>query len=183
MGAGVAGLGVGISPVAVAGSSFMPSYRESPAHTHAHASAPSPGISMGNGMGMGMGNGMGMGMGGGNGMGGGMGMGDAGDSVQQQQQMQGALRSLEDEFASLSAEYRRLLSSVQSSSATGTGGAVGDGSGHDFVRVPPTATPESVQAQAEEIVSVIQKLHKKGEQLRALKGSSWTPQPPIPQVP
>jgi hypothetical protein len=67
--------------------------------------------------------------------------------------LQQMISSLEDEFDSLNKQYRSLLSSVQASSSV----------------VPPSTSPEAIQAQAEEIVSVIQKLHQKGEQLRVLK--------------
>lgn len=67
--------------------------------------------------------------------------------------LQQMITSLEDEFDSLNKQYRSLLSSVQASSSV----------------VPPSTSPEAIQAQAEEIVSVIQKLHHKGEQLRVLK--------------
>ncbi|KAJ1429695.1 hypothetical protein B484DRAFT_463264, partial [Ochromonadaceae sp. CCMP2298] len=129
MGVSPGALGLGISPVAV-GTSYLPSYRASPA---------SPGVDI-------------AGRGGGGG-----------------EEMQGALRILEDEFNQLSIEYRRLLSSVQPGSV---GSAVVGNGTHDIVRVPSPTTAESVQAQAEEIVAVIQKLHRKGEQLRALKGTS-----------
>lgn len=78
--------------------------------------------------------------------------------------MQGVISALEDEFDQLNNEYRKLLSNVQTGSFT-------TGQGTDFARSVPVTTPESIQAQAEEIVNVIQKLHKKGEQLRTLKSS------------
>eukprot|EP01038_Epipyxis_sp_PR26KG_P003991 gene3991-5715_t len=62
-------------------------------------------------------------------------------------ELKSVISSLEEEFESLNDQYRRLLSSVQASDSTS----------------------ESVQQQAEEIVSVIQQLHRKGEQLRTLK--------------
>ena len=60
-------------------------------------------------------------------------------------ELQEIISSLEDEFDSLNNQYRRLLSSVQ------------------------TTSPDMESSQAEELVSVIQKLHKKGEILRSLK--------------
>lgn len=78
--------------------------------------------------------------------------------------MQGVISALEDEFDQLNNEYRKLLSNVQT-------GSFATGQGNDFARSVPVTTPESIQAQAEEIVNVIQKLHKKGEQLRTLKSS------------
>lgn len=59
--------------------------------------------------------------------------------------LQGVITSLEDEFSVLNEQYRHLLLSVQ-------------------VQSPSVET-----LHAEELVSVIQRLHKKGEQLRALK--------------
>lgn len=80
--------------------------------------------------------------------------------------MQGVISALEEEFDQLNNEYRKLLSNVQTGSS-----AFSTGQGADFARSVPVTTPESIQAQAEEIVNVIQKLHKKGEQLRTLKSS------------
>jgi chromosome segregation ATPase len=60
-------------------------------------------------------------------------------------ELQEIISSLEDEFDSLNSQYRRLLSSVQ------------------------TTSSDMESSQAEELVSVIQKLHKKGEILRSLK--------------
>ena len=60
-------------------------------------------------------------------------------------ELQEIISSLEDEFDSLNNQYRRLLSSVQ------------------------TTSSDMESSQAEELVSVIQKLHKKGEILRSLK--------------
>ena len=60
-------------------------------------------------------------------------------------ELQEIISSLEDEFDSLNNQYRRLLSSVQ------------------------TTSSDLESSQAEELVSVIQKLHKKGEILRSLK--------------
>jgi hypothetical protein len=62
--------------------------------------------------------------------------------------LQGVIASLEDEFSILNEQYRHLLSSVQAQS------------------------PSAETLHAEELVSVIQRLHKKGEQLRALKSPS-----------
>lgn len=67
------------------------------------------------------------------------------------QDLQKVISSLEEEFDTLNNQYRHLLSSVQHSNNS-----------NDLDN-------DNVEAQAEEIVSVIQKLHKKGEQLRALK--------------
>ena len=67
-------------------------------------------------------------------------------ATQQSAELQGVISSLEDEFNSLNAQYQELLTS--SNSIVG-----GHGS----------------ESQSRELVSVIQKLHKKGEQLRALK--------------
>jgi hypothetical protein len=78
--------------------------------------------------------------------------------------MQGVISALEEEFEQLNLEYRRLLNTVQTSD-TATGG------GSDLARQPFAATQESIEKQAGELVSVIQKLHKKGEQLRTLKSS------------
>jgi hypothetical protein len=70
--------------------------------------------------------------------------------------LQHLISSLEDEFDSLNRQYRLLLSNVNAESDV----------------VPASTATESIQAQAEEIVSVIQKLHHKGEQLRILKSPS-----------
>lgn len=59
--------------------------------------------------------------------------------------LQGVITSLEEEFVQLNDQYRSLLSTVQ------------------------TQSPSVESSQAEDLVAVIQKLHKKGEQLRALK--------------
>ena len=80
--------------------------------------------------------------------------------------MKNVIDSLEKEFDQLNMEYRKLLSNVQSGSESAAGTSVG------LNREAPVVTPESIQAQAEEIVNVIQKLHKKGEQIRTLKSSS-----------
>jgi hypothetical protein len=60
----------------------------------------------------------------------------------------GVIASLEDEFSVLNEQYRHLLLSVQ------------------------VKSPSAETLHAEELVSVIQRLHKKGEQLRALKSPS-----------
>jgi hypothetical protein len=96
----------------------------------------------------------------------GRGGGAGGTSMHSNADMQSVIASLEEEFDSLNQQYRKLLSNVQA----GTGSSAG--AGGEFARPAPASTAESVQAQAEEIVSVIQKLHKKGEQLRTLKSSS-----------
>jgi hypothetical protein len=67
-------------------------------------------------------------------------------SSKSNEDLNAVITSLENEFDSLNLQYRQLLSTVQSDSPS-----------------------EAVQTQAEQIVEVIQKLHKKGEQLRALK--------------
>lgn len=71
--------------------------------------------------------------------------------------LQAVISSLEEEFDSLNRQYRRLLTNVQASNS------VSSSNEHDLL------TSEGIQAQAEEIVNVIQKLHNKGEQLRMLK--------------
>lgn len=68
-------------------------------------------------------------------------------------ELQSIISTLEEEFDSLNRQYRSLLNNVNADSNT----------------VPASTTTESIQAQAEEIVHVIQKLHHKGEQLRLLK--------------
>jgi myosin heavy subunit len=78
--------------------------------------------------------------------------------------MQGVISALEEEFDQLNLEYRRLLSSVQTSDTA-------TGHGTDLARHTAPMTQESIEKQAGELVSVIQKLHKKGEQLRTLKSS------------
>ena len=78
--------------------------------------------------------------------------------------MQGVISALEEEFDQLNLEYRRLLSSVQNSESTA-------GNGTDLAAMPFPATSESIEKQAGELVNVIQKLHRKGEQLRTLKSS------------
>lgn len=62
--------------------------------------------------------------------------------------IQDVISSLEDEFDSLNSKYRRLMASVQSD------------------------TPSLESQKAEELINVIQSMHKKGEQLRALKSPS-----------
>lgn len=69
--------------------------------------------------------------------------------------MQDVVGSLEEEFDALNRQYRRLLSGVQASNNINDAGDV--------------MTSDRVEAQAEEIVNVIQKLHQKGEQLRLLR--------------
>jgi hypothetical protein len=78
--------------------------------------------------------------------------------------MQGVISALEDEFEQLNLEYRRLLNSVQAGDSAA-------GHGADLARQATPSTQESVERQASELVNVIQKLHKKGEQLRTLKSS------------
>ena len=80
--------------------------------------------------------------------------------------MQHVISALEEEFDQLNLEYRRLLNNVQTNETTSTS------NGADLIR-PSTlsTTQESVEKQAGDLVAVIQKLHKKGEQLRALKSS------------
>ena len=83
-----------------------------------------------------------------------------------QADMQHVISALEEEFDQLNLEYRRLLNNVQTNETTSTS------NGADLIR-PSTlsTTQESVEKQAGDLVAVIQKLHKKGEQLRALKSS------------
>ena len=82
-----------------------------------------------------------------------------------QADMQHVISALEEEFDQLNLEYRRLLNNVQTNETSTSNGA-------DLIR-PSTlsTTQESVEKQAGDLVAVIQKLHKKGEQLRALKSS------------
>ena len=61
--------------------------------------------------------------------------------------LQGVIYSLEEEFTALNDQYRSLLSSIKGNS--------------------PGSSLEIMKE--EELVSIIQKLHKKGEQLRSLK--------------
>lgn len=88
-------------------------------------------------------------------------------SSQQQQQrkdrseLDSVISSLENEFNELNAQYRKLLSNVQSAPSSSV----------DYISNSTPPSNESIQAQAEEIVSVIQKLHQKGEQLRTLRNS------------
>lgn len=63
------------------------------------------------------------------------------------------INTLEDEFSDLNRQYRRLLSNVSAASTD----------------VPESLNEQSIDARAQEIVKVIQKLHEKGEQLRVLK--------------
>jgi hypothetical protein len=87
------------------------------------------------------------------------------------EEIQGVIASLEEEFNELNAQYRRLLNSVQTPQGADVSMAKStSGSGYDSSHVSDRiAKQENIQAQAEEIVHVIQQLHKKGEQLRALK--------------
>lgn len=76
----------------------------------------------------------------------GVGGGGAGSSVlRRASDLHGVISSLEEEFDSLNAQYRHLLSSAN------------------------THSPAENPSQADELVAVIQKLQRKGEQLRALK--------------
>jgi hypothetical protein len=76
-------------------------------------------------------------------------------------EIQGVISSLEDEFESLNLQYKRLLNNVQAPSAlSGDSGHYGSAA---------AMGEQNIQAQAEEIVAVIQQLHRKGEQLRNLK--------------
>jgi hypothetical protein len=81
-------------------------------------------------------------------------------SVTSNKELGTVIASLEEEFDGLNRQYRRLLSNVQASNTM----PGPDGS--------EMLTAEHIQAQAEEIVNVIQKLHQKGEQLRLLKSPS-----------
>ena len=68
--------------------------------------------------------------------------------------LQGVIYSLEEEFTALNDQYRLLLSSIKGNT-TSTGGS----------------SPVDIMKE-EELVTIIQKLHKKGEQLRSLKSPS-----------
>jgi len=83
-----------------------------------------------------------------------------------QAEVKEVISSLEEEFDVLNTQYRNLLSNVQAHPSTST-------TGSSIVRDAPShISPDTIQAQAEEIVNVIQKLHKKGEQIRSLKNAS-----------
>jgi hypothetical protein len=75
---------------------------------------------------------------------------------EKKQELNEMIADLEAEFDSLNSQYRQLLNNVNASSSV----------------VPTSTSPEYIQNQAEEIVTVIQKLHEKGEQLRRLKSPS-----------
>ena len=77
--------------------------------------------------------------------------GSSGDGGRQRGDLQGIINSMEEEFNVLNAQYRRLLAAVQAQS------------------------PSVDSSQAEELVDIIQRLHSKGEQLRALKTPSPAP--------
>lgn len=111
------------------------------------------------------------------------------DQHREKAEMHAVISELEEEFDSLNAQYRRLLSSAQGAPSTATsdgyptaatataaggidtsstgGGGIARGGGSAAVDY----SAEGIQAQAEEIVDVIHKLHKKGEQIRTLKNS------------
>ena len=89
-----------------------------------------------------------------------------------QAEVKDVISSLEEEFDALNAQYRNLLSNVQAH-PTSTNTSSSYSSGSSIVRDAPShVSPDTIQAQAEEIVTVIQKLHKKGEQIRSLKNAS-----------
>ena len=73
--------------------------------------------------------------------------------------LQAVIASLEEEFDSLNNQYSYLLSSVKSTNNKGVSSSV-DSNGSSLSAHAETA---------EELVDVIQKLHRKGEQLRQLK--------------
>jgi hypothetical protein len=77
----------------------------------------------------------------------------SGFQSQSQDELKDMISSLEEEFNDLNRQYRRLLSNVSASST----------------EVPESLSEQSIDARAQEIVKVIQKLHEKGEQLRVLK--------------
>lgn len=78
---------------------------------------------------------------------------DGGRSAGEGQELQAVIASLEEEFESLNSQYRRLLNSAQQQGSDSSS----------------SSSSNLIHSQADEIVSVIQKLHQKGEQLRALK--------------
>lgn len=78
-------------------------------------------------------------------------------------ELQSVISSLEEEFDQLNMQYRHLLSNVASKG--------GDGEKQTAEEDATQAEVDFMQSQAEEIVSVIQKLQKKGDQLRTLRNS------------
>ena len=91
-----------------------------------------------------------------------------------QAEVKDVISSLEEEFDALNAQYRSLLSNVQAHpTSTSSYLSSSSSTGSSIVRdIPSHVNPDTIQAQAEEIVTVIQKLHKKGEQIRSLKNAS-----------
>jgi prefoldin subunit 5 len=63
------------------------------------------------------------------------------------------IKSLEDEFESLTTQYRQILATMQKDPDVSRPGL-----------------PESSLRNSERLISVVQQLQRKGEQLRALKG-------------
>lgn len=76
--------------------------------------------------------------------------------------LQAVIASLEDEFDSLNNQYSYLLSSVKSQPGANLGASM------DSTNSTGSANADT----AEELVDVIQKLHRKGEQLRQLRSPS-----------
>jgi len=90
-----------------------------------------------------------------------------------QAEVKDVISSLEEEFDALNAQYRSLLSNVQAHPTSTSSYLSSSSTGSSIVRdIPSHVNPDTIQAQAEEIVTVIQKLHKKGEQIRSLKNAS-----------
>lgn len=90
-----------------------------------------------------------------------------------QAEVKDVISSLEEEFDALNAQYRSLLSNVQAHPTSTSSYLSSSSTGSNIVRdIPSHVNPDTIQAQAEEIVTVIQKLHKKGEQIRSLKNAS-----------
>lgn len=92
--------------------------------------------------------------------------------VQDHNEMQNVISSLEEEFDMLNTQYRRLLSNVQSHpNHNNDMNHSNISSNINISKDLPLTTSDTIQRQAEEIVDVIQQLHRKGEQIRALKSS------------
>lgn len=90
-----------------------------------------------------------------------------------QAEVKDVISSLEEEFDALNVQYRNLLSNVQAHPTSSSSYLSSSSTGSSIVRdIPSHVNPDTIQAQAEEIVTVIQKLHKKGEQIRSLKNAS-----------
>ena len=82
-----------------------------------------------------------------------------------QSDLNDVINSLEAEFDSLNNQYSHLLSSVKQ---TNTNTNTNSNTGYDSVR---SSAEVGGSEKAEELVSVIHQLHRKGEQLRQLKNS------------